>query len=93
MHSPRAQADKKAYQFRMKRIVEETPGLSLRQEVVEGLEVGPRGEGLGPRAGGEEEQFNRQANSDSGTRPLPLGPRPCITGVRVRAALSTARGL
>ena len=44
MHSPRAQADKKAYQFRMKRVVEETEGLSLRQEVVEGLEV--RGEGL-----------------------------------------------
>lgn len=43
MHSPRAQADKKAYQFRMKRVVEETEGLSLRQEVVEGLEV--RGEG------------------------------------------------
>lgn len=39
MHSPRAQADKKAYQFRMKRVVEETEGLSLRQEVVEGLEV------------------------------------------------------
>lgn len=44
MHSPRAQADKKAYQFRMKRVVEETEGLSLRQEVVEGLEV--RGQGL-----------------------------------------------
>ena len=39
MHSPRAQADKKAYQFRMKRIVEETEGLSLRQEVVEGIET------------------------------------------------------
>ncbi len=39
MHSPRAQADKKAYQFQMKRVVEETLGLSLRQEVVEGLEV------------------------------------------------------
>jgi len=44
MHSPRAQADKKAYQFRMKRVVEETEGLSLRQEVVEGLEV--TGQGL-----------------------------------------------
>lgn len=37
MHSPRAQADKKAYQLLMKRVVEETAGLSLRQEVVEGL--------------------------------------------------------
>lgn len=39
MHSPRAQADKKAYQFLMKRIVEETSGLSLRQEVVEGIQT------------------------------------------------------
>lgn len=39
MHSPRAQADKKAYQFLMKRIVEETPNLVLRQELVEGLET------------------------------------------------------
>lgn len=37
MHSPRAQADKKAYQFAIKRIVEETDHLSLRQEVVEDL--------------------------------------------------------
>jgi tRNA uridine 5-carboxymethylaminomethyl modification enzyme len=37
MHSPRAQADKKGYQFEVKRIVEETPNLSLRQEVVEDL--------------------------------------------------------
>ena len=34
MHSPRAQADKKAYQQEIKRIVEEQPNLSLRQEVV-----------------------------------------------------------
>jgi tRNA uridine 5-carboxymethylaminomethyl modification enzyme len=39
MHSPRAQADKKAYQFSMKRRVEEQPNLTLRQEVVEGLAV------------------------------------------------------
>jgi tRNA uridine 5-carboxymethylaminomethyl modification enzyme len=37
MHSPRAQADKKAYQFEIKRIIEETPGLDLRQELVEAL--------------------------------------------------------
>ncbi|MFO0841801.1 MAG: tRNA uridine-5-carboxymethylaminomethyl(34) synthesis enzyme MnmG [Gemmataceae bacterium] len=37
MHSPRAQADKKAYQFRMKHVVEQTPNLTLRQELVEGL--------------------------------------------------------
>jgi len=39
MHSPRAQADKKAYQFSMKRRVEEQPNLSIRQEIVEGLET------------------------------------------------------
>jgi tRNA uridine 5-carboxymethylaminomethyl modification enzyme len=37
MHSPRAQADKKAYQFRMKHVVEGQENLSLRQEVVEEL--------------------------------------------------------
>ncbi len=40
MHSPRAQADKKAYQFAMKWRVEQQENLTLRQEVVEGLEVG-----------------------------------------------------
>jgi tRNA uridine 5-carboxymethylaminomethyl modification enzyme len=37
MHSPRAQADKKAYQREIKRLVEEQPNLLLRQEVVEDL--------------------------------------------------------
>src|SRR6266511_1360348 len=37
MHSPRAQADKKLYQFTMKLRVEEQPNLTLRQELVEGL--------------------------------------------------------
>jgi tRNA uridine 5-carboxymethylaminomethyl modification enzyme len=39
MHSPRAQADKKAYQFEMKRRVEAQPNLTLRQETVEGLQI------------------------------------------------------
>lgn len=39
MHSPRAQADKKAYQFEMKFRVEQQPGLHLHQEMVEGLET------------------------------------------------------
>src|SRR6187399_3753185 len=34
MHSPRAQADKKLYQFTAKRLVEEQPNLTLRQEIV-----------------------------------------------------------
>lgn len=37
MHSPRAQADKKAYQFDIKRRIEETDNLSLCQELVEDL--------------------------------------------------------
>src|SRR6187431_101356 len=39
MHSPRAQADKKAYQAEIKRLVEEQPNLTLRQEVVEDIIV------------------------------------------------------
>ncbi len=39
MHSPRAQADKKAYQFRMKEIVESEPNLLVRQEQIEGLVI------------------------------------------------------
>jgi tRNA uridine 5-carboxymethylaminomethyl modification enzyme len=39
MHSPRAQADKKLYQFEMKRRVEEQLNLTLRQELVEGLVI------------------------------------------------------
>jgi tRNA uridine 5-carboxymethylaminomethyl modification enzyme len=39
MHSPRAQADKKHYQFMMKERVEATPLLTLRQEIVEGLQI------------------------------------------------------
>jgi tRNA uridine 5-carboxymethylaminomethyl modification enzyme len=50
MHSPRAQADKKAYQFEVKRIVEEQPGLDLRQESVEDLIVEDAGDG--PRIAG-----------------------------------------
>ena len=37
MHSPRAQADKKAYQFEVKRLVEERENLTLRQEIVENI--------------------------------------------------------
>lgn len=37
MHSPRAQADKKLYQFTMKHRVEAQPNLTLRQEIVEAI--------------------------------------------------------
>src|ERR1700682_6442807 len=39
MHSPRAQADKKLYQFTMKHRVEAQEGLTLRQETVEGIVI------------------------------------------------------
>src|SRR5271155_1519525 len=42
MHSPRAQADKKLYQFTMKHRVEAQPNLTLRQEIVEGVLIEDR---------------------------------------------------
>src|SRR6516165_10816082 len=39
MHSPRAQADKKLYQFTMKHRIEAQPGLTLRQEIIEQLVI------------------------------------------------------
>src|SRR5690349_8101862 len=39
MHGPRAQADKKAYQFAMKHRIEAQDNLTLRQETVAGLEI------------------------------------------------------
>jgi tRNA uridine 5-carboxymethylaminomethyl modification enzyme len=45
MHGPRAQADKKAYQLEVKRLVEHQPNLTLRQEVVEDLIVEASGDG------------------------------------------------
>src|SRR5947207_11739452 len=42
VHSPRAQADKKLYRATMKYSVEAQPGLTLRQEIVEGIEIESR---------------------------------------------------
>jgi tRNA uridine 5-carboxymethylaminomethyl modification enzyme len=77
MHSPRAQADKKAYQAEIKRLVEESPNLSLRQEVVEDLVV--------------ENDEARTTNDESGSAPhSSVGMRHSsfttnrIVGVRVR---------
>ncbi len=41
MHGPRAQADKKLYQMEVKRLIEETPNLDLRQETVEDFVTEP----------------------------------------------------
>jgi len=50
MHGPRAQADKKAYQQEVKRLVEDQPNLTLRQEIVE--DVLAEGQGGGARVTG-----------------------------------------
>ena len=58
MHSPRAQADKKAYQQYVKLAVEEQPNLVLRQEVVEDLVCEGNGDQqriVGIRARGDAE--------------------------------------
>jgi tRNA uridine 5-carboxymethylaminomethyl modification enzyme len=54
MHSPRAQCDKKAYQFLAKLTVERQENLSLRQEMVESILVeSGRAVGVGCRGGGQ----------------------------------------
>src|SRR5262245_21887289 len=73
MHSPRAQADKKAYQQEMKRIVESQPNLVLRQEVVEDLIV--------ESVSGSSSVISCP-ESDNGPRTTDNGQR--ISGVRVR---------
>src|SRR5207249_3087686 len=55
MHSPRAQADKKLYQFTMKHAVEAQPNLTLRQETIEGLlleDIKPTASGATRRVAG-----------------------------------------
>src|SRR5438874_7120171 len=49
MHSPRAQADKKQYQFWMKHKVEETPNLTLRQEIIESLLIEHQSDSAGAK--------------------------------------------
>ncbi|MDZ4781432.1 MAG: tRNA uridine-5-carboxymethylaminomethyl(34) synthesis enzyme MnmG [Planctomycetia bacterium] len=68
MHSPRAQADKKAYQLEIKRVVESQPGVSLRQEIVEDLLVDdaqPRIHGV--RVRGDAEYHARAVVLTTGT--------------------------
>ena len=54
MHSPRAQADKKAYQFLVKQIIEEHKDLTVKQEMVEQLLV-EDGKAVGVRVRGDAE--------------------------------------
>lgn len=74
MHSPRAQADKKAYQFEIKRVIEDTPNLDLRQELVEELLTEDLSTGsfatrriLGVRVRGDAFYFARSVVLTTGT--------------------------
>ncbi len=80
MHSPRAQADKKAYQFEMKRRIEDQPGLTLRQEAVEEILV----EGRGLKVEGQQEQEPTPSFLALNPQPSALNPPSHITGIRVR---------
>lgn len=77
MHSPRAQADKKAYQFEMKRRIEDQPGLTLRQEMVEDILVESR------PCSRSETPDDRPAASDPSVLEY-FDPQYVISGVRVR---------
>src|SRR4051812_15475998 len=77
MHSPRAQADKKLYQFTMKRWVEEQENLTLRQELVEGLLLEEGGEEPTPPAPlpagrGEKEPHTSSPSLQGGGRGVGL---------------------
>lgn len=86
MWSPRAQADKKTYQFAMKHRVEQTEGLTLVQETVEGLEIG----GADSLQNGErtsnpvDARASEEATDTAVSQLSTLNPQPRITGVRVR---------
>lgn len=54
MHSPRAQADKKAYQFLVKQLIEEHENLTVKQEMIEQLLV-EDGQAVGVRVRGDAE--------------------------------------
>lgn len=95
MHGPRAQADKRAYQDFIKRLCEEQPGLSLRQETVEDLVVENRvawrdhGEprlSNDPLRGLEKADFSLAPSVGSAPNPAASssGDRYAIAGVRVR---------
>ena len=94
MHSPRAQADKKAYQFEVKRLVEEQVNLDLRQEVVEDLlveEVSGMREPAVSNLNTNNNALNKQESNDSCS---PIDSSYRITGVQVRGgAIYRARAV
>ncbi|HEY3393700.1 MAG TPA: FAD-dependent oxidoreductase, partial [Lacipirellulaceae bacterium] len=92
MHSPRAQADKRAYQAEIKRLVEESPNLSLRQEVVEDLLVEEPASHENDQARMTNDESENAAHSSPDIRHSLFRSR--IIGVRVRGdAIYRARAV
>ena len=83
MWSPRAQADKKAYQFALKHIVEQQENLTLRQEMVEEIlvEYSRHHTHTPPRSLADGDQDRRGSMGEGG--PARDGSA-CVTGIRVR---------
>ena len=84
MHSPRAQADKKAYQFEVKRLVEEQPNIALRQETVEDL-ITESVTQKEVQSSTFKVQGSGSGNFELGT--LNLEPTQRVRGVRVRGGV------
>ena len=84
MHSPRAQCDKKLYQFTMKRRVEEQANLTLRQELVEGAAAGRL-----RRLGSPATQARRSASSPAATRSTCARAVVLTTGTFLKAIMHT----
>ena len=84
MHSPRAQCDKKAYQFLAKLTVERQENLSLRQEMVESIVV-ENGPGRRRCAAGAASRYHARAVV-AHDRHVPPGPRCTPARSRRRAA-------
>jgi tRNA uridine 5-carboxymethylaminomethyl modification enzyme len=75
MHSPRAQADKKLYQFTMKQHVEAQENLTLRQEIVESLVLEEVHKPL---------VTDGRSATDHGLRTTDYGPARRVIGVLAR---------
>jgi tRNA uridine 5-carboxymethylaminomethyl modification enzyme len=73
MHSPRAQADKKLYQFTMKQHVEAQENLTLRQEMVEQIVIETRREG--------DKETRSESNTEFSSLPVSLFPCLLVSGV------------
>lgn len=93
MHSPRAQADKKAYQFDMKFRIEGQPNLTLRQELVEEILVEPE-DGVPALSAAADDPATVSSNRISGVRVRGGGVYRCravvvTTGTFLQAIMHT----